>query len=313
MGAGLKPRDVSWPSILERAGPTSAGRSRASASWRAGSSTRRAARCSSIWGQRARRGRGDRGARARPPRGAGAADELDELLARAPPRERRRGGRPPGPLHLAAALGTRCVGLYGPTSIERNGPYGHTATAAREPAAPWLASRRPGVPGGRGDPRWPAPDPARPGVAVTRPRALRRRRHAERGERLRACLESVAWADEVIVVDACRRQDRADRPRVHGPCDRAPGPLHGAEELRLAEAAATGSLAGRRRASVAGGCVTRSPASWPTTGRTTATARPEQRLWGGGSGTRPLARLAAAALQARLRAVRERASTSRSR
>jgi len=29
-----------------------------------------------------------------------------------------------GPLHLAAALGTRCVGLYGPTSIERNGPYG---------------------------------------------------------------------------------------------------------------------------------------------------------------------------------------------
>lgn len=29
-----------------------------------------------------------------------------------------------GPLHLAAALGTRCVGLYGPTSAVRNGPYG---------------------------------------------------------------------------------------------------------------------------------------------------------------------------------------------
>ena len=29
-----------------------------------------------------------------------------------------------GPLHLAAALGTRCVGLYGPTAAERNGPYG---------------------------------------------------------------------------------------------------------------------------------------------------------------------------------------------
>ncbi|HET7341081.1 MAG TPA: glycosyltransferase family 9 protein, partial [Methylomirabilota bacterium] len=29
-----------------------------------------------------------------------------------------------GPLHLAAALGTPCVGLYGPTSPERNGPYG---------------------------------------------------------------------------------------------------------------------------------------------------------------------------------------------
>jgi lipopolysaccharide heptosyltransferase I len=29
-----------------------------------------------------------------------------------------------GPLHMAAALGTRCVGLYGPTSAARNGPYG---------------------------------------------------------------------------------------------------------------------------------------------------------------------------------------------
>lgn len=29
-----------------------------------------------------------------------------------------------GPLHLAAALGTPCLGLFGPTSAERNGPYG---------------------------------------------------------------------------------------------------------------------------------------------------------------------------------------------
>jgi len=29
-----------------------------------------------------------------------------------------------GPLHLAAALGTPCIGLFGPTSAERNGPYG---------------------------------------------------------------------------------------------------------------------------------------------------------------------------------------------
>jgi len=29
-----------------------------------------------------------------------------------------------GPLHLAAALGTPCVGLFGPTSAARNGPYG---------------------------------------------------------------------------------------------------------------------------------------------------------------------------------------------
>jgi heptosyltransferase-1 len=29
-----------------------------------------------------------------------------------------------GPLHLAAALGVACVGLYGPTDPARNGPYG---------------------------------------------------------------------------------------------------------------------------------------------------------------------------------------------
>ena len=29
-----------------------------------------------------------------------------------------------GPLHLAAALGVACVGLYGPTAAERNGPWG---------------------------------------------------------------------------------------------------------------------------------------------------------------------------------------------
>ena len=37
-----------------------------------------------------------------------------------------------GPLHLAAALGTPCVGLYGPTAAARNGPYGagHAALTA---------------------------------------------------------------------------------------------------------------------------------------------------------------------------------------
>lgn len=33
-------------------------------------------------------------------------------------------GSDTGPLHLAAALGTRVVGLYGPTNPRRNGPYG---------------------------------------------------------------------------------------------------------------------------------------------------------------------------------------------
>jgi len=38
-----------------------------------------------------------------------------------------------GPLHLAAALGTPCVGLYGPTRAERNGPYGAGHRALQAP------------------------------------------------------------------------------------------------------------------------------------------------------------------------------------
>ena len=38
-----------------------------------------------------------------------------------------------GPLHLAAALGTRCVGLYGPTAAERNGPYGQGHRSLQSP------------------------------------------------------------------------------------------------------------------------------------------------------------------------------------
>jgi heptosyltransferase-1 len=38
-----------------------------------------------------------------------------------------------GPLHLAAALGTPCVGLYGPTQTERNGPYGAGHRALQAP------------------------------------------------------------------------------------------------------------------------------------------------------------------------------------
>jgi heptosyltransferase-1 len=39
-----------------------------------------------------------------------------------------------GPLHLAAAVGTPCVGLFGPTSGVRNGPYGagHRVLQARD-------------------------------------------------------------------------------------------------------------------------------------------------------------------------------------
>src|SRR5262249_57551662 len=38
-----------------------------------------------------------------------------------------------GPLHLAAALGTPCVGLYGPTDAARNGPYGRGHRALQSP------------------------------------------------------------------------------------------------------------------------------------------------------------------------------------
>jgi lipopolysaccharide heptosyltransferase I len=46
-----------------------------------------------------------------------------------------------GPLHMAAALGTPCVGLYGPTSAERNGPYGpgHRALVSPDRALATLA------------------------------------------------------------------------------------------------------------------------------------------------------------------------------
>jgi heptosyltransferase I len=39
-----------------------------------------------------------------------------------------------GPLHLAAALGTPCLGIYGPTAARRNGPWGagHRTLQGRE-------------------------------------------------------------------------------------------------------------------------------------------------------------------------------------
>jgi heptosyltransferase I len=38
-----------------------------------------------------------------------------------------------GPLHLAAALGTPAVGLFGPTDPARNGPFGDTSISIRNP------------------------------------------------------------------------------------------------------------------------------------------------------------------------------------
>jgi len=58
---------------------------------------------------------------------------LTELAALAR-RARLFVGSDTGPLHLAAAVGTPCVGLYGPMPAERNGPYGpqHMALQPRQ-------------------------------------------------------------------------------------------------------------------------------------------------------------------------------------
>ncbi len=40
-----------------------------------------------------------------------------------------------GPLHLAAAVGTPCVGLFGPVPAERNGPYGTQHVCVEPPPA----------------------------------------------------------------------------------------------------------------------------------------------------------------------------------
>jgi ADP-heptose:LPS heptosyltransferase len=37
-----------------------------------------------------------------------------------------------GPLHLAVAVGTACVGLFGPMPSERNGPYGQHHVAVQK-------------------------------------------------------------------------------------------------------------------------------------------------------------------------------------
>ena len=39
-----------------------------------------------------------------------------------------------GPLHLAAAVGTPCVGLFGPVPGSRNGPYGRGHACVEPPA-----------------------------------------------------------------------------------------------------------------------------------------------------------------------------------
>jgi ADP-heptose:LPS heptosyltransferase len=47
-----------------------------------------------------------------------------------------------GPLHLASALGTPVVGLYGPTDPARNGPCGGTSIVVRNPSKSETTYRR---------------------------------------------------------------------------------------------------------------------------------------------------------------------------
>jgi ADP-heptose:LPS heptosyltransferase len=48
---------------------------------------------------------------------------------------RRRVSSDTGPLHLAAAVGTPCVGLFGPVPSDRNGPYGAIHACVEPPAS----------------------------------------------------------------------------------------------------------------------------------------------------------------------------------
>jgi heptosyltransferase I len=56
-------------------------------------------------------------------------DELAALLRRC----RLLVANDTGPLHLGAALGTPCLGLYGPTPVERNRPYGARCRGLQSP------------------------------------------------------------------------------------------------------------------------------------------------------------------------------------
>jgi heptosyltransferase-1 len=61
----------------------------------------------------------------------GPIDELVALLRKAD----LVVGNDTGPLHIAAALGRKTIGLFGPTRSERNGPYGPTGSSIQSPTS----------------------------------------------------------------------------------------------------------------------------------------------------------------------------------
>ena len=103
-----------------------------------------------------------------------------------------------GPLHLAAALGTPCLGLYGPTRSSRNGPYGVRCRALQSPDGTMA-----GLDAGRG-----VPDGARDARrGWGRPRDPPHRHHhrVERG----------GAAARLPRERGLGGRDRGDRRRVH--------------------------------------------------------------------------------------------------
>jgi ADP-heptose:LPS heptosyltransferase len=66
---------------------------------------------------------------------------LRELAALAQP-ARIFVGSDTGPLHLAVAVGTPCVGLYGPWPAEENGPYGSSHVVLQKMAIHGPPSKR---------------------------------------------------------------------------------------------------------------------------------------------------------------------------
>ncbi len=56
-------------------------------------------------------------------------------------------GSDTGPLHLAAAVGTPCVGLYGPMPAKRNGPYGSQHLALQKATFEGTSRERRKAPG----------------------------------------------------------------------------------------------------------------------------------------------------------------------
>ena len=100
-----------------------------------------------------------------------------------------------GPIHVASVLGVPTVGLYGPTSARRNGPLRPPRDRHPEPHRAdgrHLGRRRPG--GGAGSPPM-SRDSAMPRISVAVVTL-------NEEDRLRACLESVVWAEELVVIDA---------------------------------------------------------------------------------------------------------------